>query len=271
MVGSPVSSTTIPTQLPWTSLSTMLPNALSRRKIPWKLPDAVLPRTTKFPFGVSPRYSPASSLPEAVLYRRWVPVEENEAAPYSPLFTKALWLTHVFAAPNATSPKTWNPRTRNPFTRTSDTGPPDLDPKMQIPEPPRMHRVVGDLGGSSTVPLDDAPEPRSLMPSFLISRLSWYTPGWTTIVSPGLAALMAAWMESPGKTSMASAGAFGTAALAPTVKAIVAATTAAMRSAKRTERPNCPPLAPVGASTATTLLRCAQFRQSGAPDGRARG
>src|SRR5215207_10781222 len=68
-----------------------------------------------------------------------------------------------------------------------------LSALTQKPDPPQE---VGFAGGLST-----ASTPRSEIPSFLIATVSWWTPPRTTIVSPGSAALIAFWIDSPGRTA----------------------------------------------------------------------
>ena len=100
-------------------------------------------------------------------------------------------------------------RTRNPLTRTPWIGfptsscPRTNSPATQIPLTLRasVHGLAfGCAGISSTVPPTPEPAPRRVMSSFWIVSVSRNVPGATTIVSPGRAASIAAWIDSPAWT-----------------------------------------------------------------------
>src|SRR5215213_8649156 len=114
-------------------------------------------------------------------------------------------ITSITNAVLSPFPLILKPRIVKPETLTSLTRCPVslpvlmfTSPRTQIASGPKVFEqgesaLAGGLITASS-------SPRSLMPSLLIATSSWCTPR-TTIVSPGWAAFMAFWMDSPGPTT----------------------------------------------------------------------
>jgi hypothetical protein len=117
----------------------------------------------------------------------------------------------VVLCPPTTTMPSLKPRTVKPFTVTFwiswFTSPvsKSTSPRMQMPL--TSSGAVGSVqaftsgvaAGSRTAPI-----PRRVIPSVVIATFSRWTP-LTTIVSPGCATSIAAWIESPGPTTVVAA------------------------------------------------------------------
>src|SRR5215208_1188905 len=114
------------------------------------------------------------------------------------------WRTSIANAVKSPCSRSWKSRIVKPETLTSLTRGPVISPVWKFMSP-KMQMASGAQGESALAGgLITASSPRSLMPSLRIATSSWCTPR-TTIVSPGSAAFMAFWMDSPGPTTELSA------------------------------------------------------------------
>src|SRR5215212_5234476 len=195
-------------------LTTSMPRLLSVRSLPAtvalvpssiKIPLLELP-STSFPEIVTSRdlSRPIASSPESrtTLERNLVLIERKVPMPFL-LPTARIFVTVASRAAATSIPTALKPRIVKPETLTSLTR--LLTSPVSGLKSPRTQIAVGpenlEQGESALAGgLITASSPRSLIPSLRITTSSRWTPR-TTMVSPGSAALIAFWMDSPGPTT----------------------------------------------------------------------
>ena len=152
-------------------------------------------------------------------------VDELAKTPYSALSSRTLLRIEVSSAANTKMPNS-KPVTVNPLTLTPRHRVARI---AEVADAHAAERVTGRLHGGA--------EPTSEMSEVVMDTDSTYVPRSTRIVSPGLAASTAAWIDSPGRTMCVEAAAAGPATTVPRLMAVVNPMTDA--SARRRVRVSC--------------------------------